>query len=121
LRILAQLAGRVDDADFMAQWLGARNEQELKEVLLRDERFLSLQLKPEGRGGWLIGHSLSDLDLPSGCLVALIRRNDDLIIPRGDTILEVGDWVTIIGSPEGIQALRKNALAPQPAGSRPSK
>jgi amino acid transporter/mannitol/fructose-specific phosphotransferase system IIA component (Ntr-type) len=121
LRILAQLAGRVDDADFMAQWLGARNEQELKEVLLRDERFLSLQLKPEGRGGWLIGHSLSDLDLPTGCLVALIRRNDDLIIPRGDTVLEVGDWVTIIGSPEGIQGLRENALAPQPAGSRPSK
>lgn len=115
LRILAQLAGRVDDADFMPQWLGARNQQELKEVLLRDERFLSLQLKFEGRGGWLIGRPLSDLDLPAECLIALVRRNEDLIIPRGDTVLEAGDWVTIIGDPAGIQNLRETALAPQPA------
>ncbi len=118
LRILAQLAGRVDDADFMPQWLGARNEQELKEVLLRDERFLSLQLQPEGRGGWLIGHSLSELHLPHGCLVALIRRNDDLIIPSGDTILEDKDWVTIIGEPGEIQKLRETTLASPPASKR---
>lgn len=117
LRILAQLAGRVDDADFMPQWLGARNEQELKEVLLRDERFLSLQLTGQGRGGWLIGHSLSELHLPHGCLVALIRRNDDLIIPSGDTILEEQDWITIIGEPAEIQRLRQTSLAPPPADS----
>lgn len=115
LRILAQLAGRVDDADFLPQWLGARNEQELKEVLLRDERFLSLQLQPEGRGGWLIGHTLSELHLPHGCLVALVRRNDDLIIPSGDTLLEENDWVTIIGEPGEIQKLRETTLAPPPA------
>ncbi len=115
LRILAQLAGRVDDADFMAQWLSARNEQELKEVLLRDERFLSVQLRPDGRGSWMIGRPLSDLSMPPGCLIALIRRNEDLIIPRGETILEPGDWLTIIGDPAGIQRLRETTLAPDPA------
>jgi basic amino acid/polyamine antiporter, APA family len=115
LRILAQLAGRVDDADFMPQWLGARNEQELKEVLLRDERFLSLQLHPEGRGGWLIGHPLSELQLPHGCLVALVRRREDLIVPSGSTVLEAGDWVTIIGEPGVIQHLRETTLASPPA------
>jgi amino acid transporter/mannitol/fructose-specific phosphotransferase system IIA component (Ntr-type) len=106
LRILAKIAGRVDDADFMAQWLAARTRHELKEVLLRDERFLSLRLQREGRGGWLIGRSLSDLHLPHGCLIAMIRRGEDLLIPYGSTVLEDGDWVTIIGEPAVIQRLR---------------
>jgi mannitol/fructose-specific phosphotransferase system IIA component (Ntr-type) len=115
LRVLAKIAGRVDDAEFMAQWLSARNEGELKEVLLRDERFLSLQLQPEGRGGWLIGRSLSDLHLPHGCLVALVRRREDLIVPSGSTILEAGDWLTIIGEPGVLQRLRETSLASPPA------
>lgn len=115
LRILAKIAGRVDDADFMAQWLSARTRQELKEVLLRDERFLSLRLRHQGRGGWLIGRSLSDLHLPVGCLVAMIRRGEALIIPSGSTVLVAGDWVTIIGEPAAIQRLRKTSLAFPPA------
>lgn len=101
----------------MPQWSGARNEQELKEVLLRDERFLSLQSQPEKRGGWLIGHSLGDLHLPHGCLVALIRRNDDLIVPSGDTVLEDKDWIAIIGKPRKIQKLRETFLASPPAST----
>jgi hypothetical protein len=39
----------------------------------------------------------------------------DLIIPSGSTVLEVGDWVTIIGEPGVIQHLRETALAsPRP-------
>ena len=115
LRVLAKIAGRVDDAEFMAQWLSARNERELKEVLLRDERFLSLQLHPEGRGGWLIGRSLSELHLGPECLVALVRRREDLIIPSRSTILEAGDWLTIIGEPGVLQHLRETSLASPPA------
>ena len=35
LRILAQIAGRVDKEDFMDAWLSASNHQELKEAVLR--------------------------------------------------------------------------------------
>ncbi len=105
LRILAQVAGRVDDDDFMPAWMACEGEQELKEVLLRDERYLSLRLVPEARSGELIGRSLRDVSMPDGCLVALVRRGRESIVPRGRTMLQAGDRLTIIGEPAGIQEL----------------
>jgi amino acid transporter/mannitol/fructose-specific phosphotransferase system IIA component (Ntr-type) len=105
LRILAQVAGRVDDDDFMLAWMACEGEQELKEVLLRDERYLSLRLHPETRSGELIGRYLRDVSMPDGCLVALVRRGRESIVPRGSTMLQADDRLTIIGEPAGIQEL----------------
>ncbi|NIM51629.1 MAG: amino acid permease [Gemmatimonadales bacterium] len=105
LRILAQLAGRVEDEDFMSEWLRSRDEQELKETLLRDDRFLSLKLKSGTKAEALIGHSLNELNLPPGSLVALIRRYGETIVPRGRTVLREGDRLTVIGEPEGLRKL----------------
>ena len=54
-----------------------------------------------------INLSLKQIEIPSGCLVALLRRNKDTIIPDGDTIFEDGDKLTIIGNPAGLNELRK--------------
>jgi mannitol/fructose-specific phosphotransferase system IIA component (Ntr-type) len=105
LRILAQLAGRVEDESFMPEWLAGRHEQELKETLLRDDRFLSLQLRVGSSSERLIGRSLSELDLPQGCLVALIRRYGEMMVPQGRTVLREGDRLTVIGSPAGLRLL----------------
>ena len=105
LRILAQIAGRVDDEGFMAAWMACKGEQQLKEVLLRDEHYLSLRLRPETRSGQMIGRSLRDVSMPDGCLVALVRRGRESIVPRGRTVLEAGDRLTIIGEPQGIREL----------------
>lgn len=108
LRILAQIAERVDDDEFMEAWLGARNEQVLKEILLQDERYLSLRLRPEGPGSAWIGRALRELDLPEGVLVALVRRDGRFLVPRGRTILEERDRLTIIGGETEIRALRES-------------
>ncbi len=105
LRILAQVAGRVDDEDFMPAWMACEGEQELKEVLLRDEHYLSLRLRTGTQSGELIGRSLRDVSMPDGCLVALVRRGRDSIVPRGRTLLQAEDRLTIIGEPAGIQEL----------------
>jgi amino acid transporter/mannitol/fructose-specific phosphotransferase system IIA component (Ntr-type) len=105
LRILAQLAGRVEDESFMPEWLEGRHEQELKETLLRDDRFLSLRLWPGTRTETLIGKPLSALDLPPGCLIALIRRYGEMLVPQGRTVLREGDRLTIIGAPAGLRLL----------------
>ena len=105
LRILAQLAGHVDDERFMRHWLAAQNEQEMKEVLLRDDRFLSLILGTENKTASLIGKAIYDLHLPEGSLIALIHRAGNMIIPGGQTVLQEGDRLTIIGYPEGIERL----------------
>jgi len=107
LRILAQLAGRVEDESFMPEWLRDEDEQELKETLLRDDRFLSLCLEAGTPTETLFGKSLGELDLPPGCLVALIRRYGDMIVPRGRTVLREGDRLTVIGSPAGLRQLEE--------------
>lgn len=106
LRILAQIAERVDEDEFMEAWLGARNEQVLKEILLQDERYLSLRLGPEGPGAEWVGRALRELDLPEGVLVALVRRQGRFLVPRGRTILEERDRLTIIGGEAAIRRLR---------------
>lgn len=105
LRILAQIAERVDDDDFMNAWLAAANEQVMKEILLRDERYLSLRLAADGPTAELVGKTLRELRLHEGVLVALVRRRGEILIPRGNTALEPGDRLTILGDPEGIRAL----------------
>ena len=105
LRILAQIAGRVDDENFIKDWLVAIDEQELKEILLRDERFLSLRIQANSPSSMLIGRSLVEIRMPKGSLVALIRRKGETIIPRGQTVLEEGDRLTIIGDAHGIEEL----------------
>jgi len=107
LRILAQIAGRVDDKNFLKDWLLAKDDQELKEILLRDERFLSLQIRKDKPTSILIGKSLSQIKMSEGSLVALIRRKGETIIPRGNTVLLEGDRLTIIGDAFGIKQLNE--------------
>lgn len=107
LRILAQIADRVDDEDFMPEWLGERNEQQLKELLLRKERFLSITLRRNTPSAGLIGKMVKELDLPEGSLIAIILRQGQIIVPRGSTTLLEGDRITVIGNPKGIKELKE--------------
>jgi Trk K+ transport system NAD-binding subunit len=43
-----------------------------------------------------------DVDIPEGVLIALIRRDGEHLVPRGQTELRSGDRLTIVGDPEGI-------------------
>ncbi len=106
LRILAQLASRIEDDDFMHEWVHDADEQELKETLLRDDRYLALRLQSGTLSETLVGHALRELNMPEGCLVALIRRYGVTMVPRGRTVLREGDRLTIIGDPGGLDILR---------------
>ena len=107
LRILAQLASRIDEAGFMSEWLAANTEQKLKEALIREERMLVLRLSKGGPASSLIGLRLSEMSLPDGTLIAMIRRAGELIIPSGATELQAGDRLTVIGRIEGVSELRQ--------------
>jgi amino acid transporter/mannitol/fructose-specific phosphotransferase system IIA component (Ntr-type) len=107
LRILAQLAGRMEDDAFIEEWLASRDDQELKETLLRDDRFLSLELRTGTPSEVLIGRALKELRMPEGSLVALIRRRGETLVPRGRTVLHEWDRLTIIGEPLGLKELTK--------------
>ena len=89
----------------MDAWLSASNHQELREAILRDDRLLTLTLKPGTPSESLVGRALKDIPLPEGTLIALVRRGPEVVIPRGATVLERGDRLTIIGEPADLRAL----------------
>ena len=105
LRILAQLASRVEDPGFLAAWLAAVGDQDLKEILLRDERFVTLRVRAGTATGALIGRAVNHLDLPGGSLVALIGRDGRSVAARGHMVVEDHDRLTVIGSPDALATL----------------
>lgn len=105
LRILAQIARRADDENFLREWHSANDEVELKEALLRDEAFLLLTLRRDHATADLIGRALIETDFPKSCLVAMLRRGGRMVIPRGNTVLRENDRLTILGNNEGLRDL----------------
>ena len=106
LRLLAQLAGSVEREDFLPMWADARSAQEIREVLLRNERFVSLVLLENTPTEALINHDLRSPLLPENTLVVMIRRRGKMVVPKGNTTLKHGDRITILGEPKAIQTIR---------------
>ncbi len=111
LRILARMATIVEDRGFFRDWMAAPGEDELREIFTRSEQIITFDI-----GGWdslsyyLTGKPLRNLSLPSGCLVALIKRRGQTVVPGPMTILEEGDSVTFVGEPEAVEELKKRYI-----------
>ena len=91
----------------MKEWLDAPDAQDLREVLLRDEHFMTLTVSEASS---LVGQELKHVSIPEGCLVAMIRRDRDILVPRGNTMLKSGDRLTIIGEPKGLEEVRRTLI-----------
>jgi len=107
LRILAQIAGRVDDDSFSNEWNSAKDEQELREALLHDDNFQAIHIEHGKKVELFIDKELKSISIPNGCLVTLLQRGGEIIVPKGNTRLLEGDRITIIGDPESMKELRK--------------
>ncbi|MEL6771394.1 MAG: amino acid permease [Bacteroidota bacterium] len=110
LRMLAQIASRLDDPGFMDAWQAAPDAQALTDLLLRDARFLTLRLRDDDATESLIDRKLMEVQWPPDCLVAMIRRGETMVVPQGRTVLQEGDRVTLLGEPAAIRALRTTYL-----------
>jgi Kef-type K+ transport system membrane component KefB/Trk K+ transport system NAD-binding subunit len=51
----------------------------------------------------LIGLRVRDLDLPGNALILSMRRQASVMVPDGDTRLELGDRIDMIGSPDSLE------------------
>ncbi|MGB1700618.1 MAG: amino acid permease, partial [Nannocystaceae bacterium] len=105
LRVLAELAGRVEQPNFMDRWLAAQDEQRLRELLLREDQYLVVRL--DGREGW-VDRPVRTLNLPEDLLIVTVIRADDLVPPKGSTVLARGDRITMIGSEASIAVVRRH-------------
>ncbi len=86
--------------------MAASGERGIKEVLLEDEHFHYLDIIPNRGTRDLIGKTVSEIKLPPGNLIPVIRRSGRNIIPTGDTIIESGDRITVLGDPKFLKELR---------------
>ena len=77
---------------------------------------LEVQVEPGTR---LVGVPLRDAHLPPESLVVSIRRQGELIFPRGSAVIEPGDVVTFLVSPSGEERLRQY-LAERVGGTEPA-
>ena len=57
-------------------------------------------------GTHLAGCHLREAQLPKECLVVSIRRDGELIFPRGGSVIQAGDTVTFLVSPQGEERLQ---------------
>ena len=50
----------------------------------------------------IVGRALRQLELPGDVLVLALRRNGELLVPHGNTRLEQGDYLTLVGTLEWV-------------------
>ena len=105
LRMLSRLVDIVERDDFMEAMLKLQSHREIKEYLLHNERYLTVQLLPDTVQAEAIGKALKDVRYPSDVLVAMIERNGATFPPHGSTVLQENDVLTIIGEPRSITQL----------------
>ena len=106
LRILAHLAEMIDSSDFFERWMNADDESELREILLRDERFINITLKKDYITRGMIDKKVKDLELPGESLITIIKRDGKIIFPHGNTILKENDELSIIGEKTDIEEIK---------------
>ncbi len=53
----------------------------------------------------LIEKRISELNLPDNVIITAIYRNDEIIVPRGDTKLKAGDKIAVVGKSEDLSKI----------------
>jgi amino acid transporter/mannitol/fructose-specific phosphotransferase system IIA component (Ntr-type) len=107
LRILAHIAEMVGTKNFLQRWVNAKNDEEIKEILLRDERFIKITLSPDNNTQQYIGKMIKEVSFPGQSLITIIRRNGEIKIPHGITVLQEDDELSVIGEVEDINEIKK--------------
>jgi CPA1 family monovalent cation:H+ antiporter len=78
-------------------------------------QFLEVTIRSDSHAS---GKAIADLDLPRAAVFVSIRREEEILIPRGDTILQAGDVVTTLcerGSVTAVKKLLVSRSAPKSA------
>jgi Trk K+ transport system NAD-binding subunit len=99
----------VSEADAMAQaFMDVIGTPVLHDALSAAGGRITLEI-PVGSG--LEGRPLRALGLPERVLVLLVRRNDQELIPHGNTVLQRGDRMLLWGTSEAVMRARASLVA----------
>ncbi len=107
LRLAGQIVEVVQSDNFTRRWLRAQDEKALNAILMRDDHFYHGAVETLPFLVEQLGRKISELELPSSCIVALIERDGELVIPTPEVTLLAFDGVAIIGEPDDIELLNE--------------
>ena len=68
------------------------DDKEVREIVVRNPDYF--------------GQTLSAVNLPGDLLIMALRRDGQLLVPRGNTVLRPGDHLTVVGSLECVEKSR---------------
>jgi len=57
--------------------------------------------------GRVVGQKIQEIDIPDQCVVAAVIRDQEFVVPRGQTEINAGDHVVFVGPSQAIQAAHK--------------
>jgi trk system potassium uptake protein TrkA len=73
------------------------------------------------KGSRIVRAPLKDLGIPPGVVFVMVRRGDEIFVPKGNTALEPGDKVTAMGNPGDMNRLLGRFLRGESRGREPRR
>lgn len=55
----------------------------------------------------LVGAPIREIDLPDGVIIGALMRDDEVVIPRGDTVIKVGDRIVLFAATAAVKKVEK--------------
>lgn len=103
IRLAGHLADAVTTHQFAASWMGAKEEEDIRNILMRDDHFVLARaidipaLKP------FIGKPITDIELSASSFIAIVERGERVLSPRAIEALQDSDKVLIVGEPGDLE------------------
>jgi CIC family chloride channel protein len=96
--------GKAYEIALQRKLAGQLNTDQIKLAAAANTNILKLHVNA---GSLADQHPIRDLPWPQGSIVASVWRNRETIVPRGDTLLQAGDILTVVTVPEREAELAK--------------
>jgi trk system potassium uptake protein TrkA len=104
----ATLSSRVAVANMILQFV--RRDRILSVATVKDTDAEAIEIEL-ATGSPAVGVKLIDLGMPRDAVLGGIARREGVLVPKGDTVLEVGDHVVVFAKSGAIDAVEKLLLA----------
>lgn len=85
---ISKLIEQASTIESLMNTLALENEKIIMSEILIDKNYLS------------VGKKLSEIVFPENAIISCILRNNSMIVPNGNTVIEFGDKLFIISTPE---------------------
>ncbi len=92
------LALMARNPDFMRLLVSAHDQRDVHAVTLRNPAYH--------------GRRIRDLDWPAEVLILTVQREGEYLVPHGNTRLQLGDLITLLGAPEVLAEVERRLQQP---------